>query len=57
MKIIFEWEEGRDARRTETEIPPNLSWEEVQNYTIQALKKALKYSNEPLPEGVTEGEL
>lgn len=58
MKIIFEWQEGRETRRTESELPKQYSYEELKEYTISALNKAIKYSNDPLPEGIkSEGDL
>ena len=57
MKIIFQYQEGRETRQTETVIPDGLNWENVVKYIVAAARKAYKYSNEPLPEGVTEGEL
>ena len=57
MKLIIQWNEGREVRQTETEIPQGKIWEEVKQFVISAVKKAYKYSSEPLPEGITEGEL
>lgn len=57
MKVIFQWKEGRSVRQTETEIPSDISWEEVVRFVVLALKKAYKYSIQELPEGITEGEL
>lgn len=57
MKLILQWKEGRKDRQTETEIPQHLTWNEVKDFTNSTLKKAYKYSDESLPEGITEGEL
>lgn len=57
MKLIFEWTEGRETRRSEAEIPLGLTWEETQKHIVSASRKAYKYSNVPLPAGITEGEL
>ena len=57
MKVIFQWQEGREVRQTETDIPSNLSWAGVLAFVTLALKKAYKYSTVPLPDGVKEGEL
>jgi len=57
MKLIIQWQEGRQVRQTETDVPQDKSWEEVQEYLISATKKAYKYSDNPLPNGLSEGEL
>lgn len=57
MKIIIEWTEGREIRRTEIEVPTDKTWTELQEYVISGLRKAIKYSNVPMPKGITEGEL
>ena len=57
MKLIIQWTEGRQTRQTETDIPQGKNWTEVQKYLTEALRKAYKYCDEPLPEGLTESEL
>ena len=51
MKIKLEWKEGREIRRTETELP-NKPWLELIEYIRQLLKKAYKYNDEPIPTGL-----
>ena len=55
MKIIFEWKEGRNTRRTETELP-STSWEEQKEFIRKALYIAYKYSEEEYPKDLLRGE-
>ena len=56
LKIIIKWTEGNQDRCTETELPDK-NWEELQEYIRQLIKKAYKYSNTKIPEGLLkEGE-
>jgi|GEM_PF-5935316 len=57
MKIILQWTEGRQTRQTETEIPSDKTWEEVKEFLLQATLKAYKYTDEPLPKGLSESDL
>ncbi len=57
MKLIIQWTEGRQLRQTETEIPVGKNWVEIQKYLQELLKDAYKYSDVPLPEGLTEADL
>ena len=58
MKITLEWQEGREARKSETELPSGGSWQELQEFIRQLARKAYKYSDEVIPEGLlNEGEL
>lgn len=52
MKIIIEWDEGNETRRTETELPMDKNWEELQEYIRQLVKKAIKYSDNKPPKGL-----
>jgi hypothetical protein len=52
MKIILEWHEGRETRRSEGELSANKSWPEIVECIRQEYKKAVKYSDEPIPEGL-----
>jgi hypothetical protein len=49
--------EGRTERCTETELPVDKSWEELQKFAISAIKTAYKYSDEKLPEGLIQEDL
>jgi hypothetical protein len=52
------WKEGREDRSTETELPMDKNWAELQEYIRQLVKKAVKYSDCPIPEGLLkEGEI
>ena len=44
--------EGREERCTETVLPEDKNWEELQEYILLAVKKGYKYSDEKIPEGL-----
>ena len=52
MLFSLHWKEGREERFTDTIIPEGKTWEEVQEYILLATKKAYKYSDEEIPEGL-----
>ena len=50
-------ETPRKERCTEMELPPDLDFETQASMVDSLLRKAYRYSDVPLPKGVTEGEL
>ena len=52
MKLILSWKEKREERRTEIELPSDKNWEELQKYVAVFIRKAYKYSDEPIPDGL-----
>lgn len=57
FKFTFEWMEGNTPRSTQVEMPTDLTYPQMEEYFRQALKKAVKYSDSKVPEGLLmEGE-
>lgn len=52
------WHEGREERCTETKLPTDKNWEELQEHIRQLIKKAVKYSDTYPPQGLLrDGEM
>jgi len=56
MKILIQWQEKRETRTSECELPTDKTWEELQEYIKELILGVYRYNEEEIPQWVIKAD-